>query len=428
MKIKAALTASLGGAMEWYDFIIYGFFVQIFVQQFFPLTDAYYQSILSFSIFAVGFAARPIGALFFGHIGDKHGRSDSLYDSMLLIGAVSLSFAIIPTYSLIGIWASILFIILRILQGFAIGGSISGSIIYLAELSEPHNRSFWVSTTFIGIMRGVILASGISAVLFTYLTPYQLHEWGWRIAFLFGGSTILFAHYAHGVLVETPHHSELRFKNQVHASPLKLLFQEHKLTLIKAIGLTGVHAIPTIFIFVYLPTFLKHYGMGTREASSICLATVMVFSSILPFFGWLANKIDLRRMLIIGSITMICSIHFILHMMISPHFIIRTIGILCLTSIESIITASLPPLMVGLFPTSVRYSGVSFAYNTGIALFGGLSMVIISILGHLLGSLVSGSSIMIIFGAAMTIVTCLFIKKECDFIHKKDLKGWKCKD
>lgn len=415
MKIKAALTASLGGAIEWYDFIIYGFFVQIFAHQFFPIENSYKQSILSFSILAVGFLARPFGALFFGHIGDKYGRSNSLYESMLLIGVASLSFAIIPTYNIIGIWASIIFIICRILQGFAIGGSISGSIIYLAELSEEHNRPFWISTIFIGIMRGVILASGISTILFTYLSQSQLNEWGWRVAFIFGAATILFAHYTNGALIETPHHEKIRSNKNIHDFPIKLLFQKHKLTIIKAVGLISIHAVPTIFTFVFLPTFLKYYGIINHEASTICLITVMIFSTILPLFGIIANKVNLRKMLMFGSIITIITIYLILNMIINPNIIIRITGIICLTFTEATITASIPPLIVGLFPTNVRYCGVSLAYNIGIAIFGGLSMLIISILGNVIHSIIIASSILIIFSALISITTCLLIKKDHDF-------------
>ncbi|MCC2645478.1 MAG: transporter, partial [Burkholderiales bacterium] len=150
MKIKAALSASLGGAFEWYDFIIYGFFIQFFGHQFFPQTSTDSEQIIAFAVFALGFIARPIGGLVFGHIGDIYGRSRSLYYSMILIGIATFCIAVMPTYNEIGPCSAVIFILLRICQGFAIGGSISGSFIYISELSDPRTRSFWVSTAFIG--------------------------------------------------------------------------------------------------------------------------------------------------------------------------------------------------------------------------------------------------------------------------------------
>lgn len=406
MKIRAMLSASLGGAFEWYDFIIYGFFIQFFGHQFFPQNSNETEQIIAFSIFAIGFLARPIGGLVFGHIGDIYGRSRSLYYSMILIGIATLCIAIMPTYNQIGHYSAVIFIILRICQGFAIGGSISGSFIYIAELSEPRTRSFWVSTTFIGTMRGIIFASIVSTIMVSYFSHEQLHLWGWRIAFLLGALILLFANRINRIMIETPYHETLVNNRQTVSAPVTVLFKKHKLIIFQCIGITAVHSVLTLFILLFIPAFLQHYGMTHNESLRVNLITIVVFSTILPFFGWCGNKFDLQKMLILGCVLLIIFIAPILHMIANHDIIIRSAGILSITILNCIVSASLPPIIVGLFPTEIRYSGVSFAYNLCIAICAGMAPLVI-LLGHKIGSLTSSIAITMIIAAIISITSTL---------------------
>jgi len=422
MKVKAALSASLGGAFEWYDFIIYGFFIQIFGHQFFPQNNNETEQLIAFSIFAIGFLARPIGGLVFGHIGDIYGRSRSLYYSMILIGIATFCIAIMPTYAQIGPYSVAVFIILRICQGFAIGGSISGSFIYISELSEPHTRSFWMSTTFIGTMRGIIFASVVSGLLMSYLSHEQLHLWGWRIAFLLGALILLFARHTSRLMVETPYHETLVKNKQVVAAPITLLFTKYKLLTLQCIGITTIHAVLTLFILLFMPTFLQHYGMVHNEALRVNLITIVVFSTILPLFGWFGNKLNLHAMLILGCTLIIIFISPILHMIANHDIFIRSAGILAITILNCTVSASLPPIIVSLFPTEIRYCGVSFAYNLCIAICAMIAPVII-FLGNKIGSLTSSIMIVMITAAIISIISAIIpgvkympgSKKRLDF-------------
>lgn len=424
MKVKAALSASLGGAFEWYDFIIYGFFIQIFGHQFFPQNNSQREQLIAFSIFAIGFLARPIGGLVFGHIGDRYGRSRSLYYSMILIGIATFCIAIMPTYTQMGPYSVVIFILLRICQGFAIGGSISGSFIYISELSEPHTRSFWMSTTFIGTMRGIIFASIVSGLLMSYLSDKQLHLWGWRIGFLLGALILLFARHTNRLMVETPYHETLVKNKQIVTAPVTLLFTKYKLITLQCIGITTVHAVLTLFILLFMPTFLQHYGMVHNEALRVNLITIIVFSTILPFFGWFGNKINLQAMLILGCALLIIFISPILHMIANHDIFIRSSGILSITILNCMVSASLTPIIVGLFPTEIRYCGVSFAYNLCIAICALIAPVII-FLGNKIGSLTTSTTIIMIVAAIISIISTLIprvrhmppSKKIFDFIQ-----------
>lgn len=407
MKIKAALTASLGGAFEWYDFIIYGFFIQIFGHQFFPQTNEESERIIAFAVFAIGFLARPIGGLVFGYIGDVYGRSRSLYYSMILIGIATFCVAIMPTYNQIGATFIVVFTLLRICQGFAIGGSISGSFIYISELSDPKSRSFWVSTAFMGTMRGIIFAAIVSGILISYLTYEQLHTWGWRIAFSLGALIIILARYSTPVLVETPYHENLVKTKGIEASPIWVLFNKHKLVTLQCIGITSIHAVLTIFILLFLPTYLQHYGMGHKEALHLNIMTIMVFSTLLPLFGWFGNKFNLQTMLVSASMLIILFAYPILHMIANHNILVRSIGILSITLINCMISASLPPIIVSLFPTKIRYCGVSFGYNLCIAIFAGIVPIIIFIIGHQLNSLLTAILIIMVIAAILSIISTI---------------------
>lgn len=407
MKIKAALTASLGGAFEWYDFIIYGFFVQIFGDQFFPPNQTVSQNLLAFAVFSIGFFARPIGGLVFGHIGDVYGRSRSLYYSMILIGLATFFVAIMPTYSYAGVYSTMLFIVLRICQGFAIGGSISGSFIYISELSEPHTRSFWISTTFIGTMRGIILAALVSGFLISYLNHEQLHDWGWRIAFLLGSLILLMAHYTSHLMIETPYHTELISKELSLSSPIGTMFKTSKLAIIQAIGITAIHAVLTIFILLFMPTFLQYYGLDHKEALNVNIIAIMVFSTLLPLFGWFGNKASLRTLLFLACILLIIFISPILHMVANHDLIIRTCGILFLIILNCMASAAIPPIIVNLFPTEIRYCGVSFSYNLCIAVFAGFAPIVITLMAKHFNSIISAISILITTAAVISLISIL---------------------
>jgi MHS family proline/betaine transporter-like MFS transporter len=425
MKIKSILSASLGGAFEWYDFIIYGFFIQFFGHQFFPKNNDETEQIIAFSIFAIGFLARPIGGLVFGHIGDVYGRSRSLYYSMILIGVATLCIALMPTYHQIGHFSVAIFIFLRICQGFAIGGSISGSFVYISELSKPETRSFWVSTAFIGTMRGIIFASIVINILMGFLSHEQLHLWGWRIAFLLGALILILARHANRVMVETPFHETLVKNQQIVAAPISTLFKEYKRIILQCLGITIIHAVLTLFILLFMPSFLQHYGMTHDDALRVNLITIIVFSTLLPLFGWLGNKFNLQTMLVSGCVLLVIFIAPILYMIANHDIWLRSLGILFITMLNCMVSASLPPIIVGLFPTEIRYCGVSFAYNLCIAICAGISPLII-FWGHKTGSLNSAIIPCIVIAAIITIISTLLprvrhlpvSKKHFDFSRK----------
>jgi MHS family proline/betaine transporter-like MFS transporter len=235
-----------------------------------------------------------------------------------------------------------------------------------------------------------------------------LHSWGWRIAFLAGSVIIIVARFSTPLMVETPFHQKLTENKLIEKSPIKILFKQEKLAILQCIGITAIHAVLTIFILLFMPTFLQHYGMGHKEALNVNIITIMVFSTILPLFGWFGNKASLRTMMVFACILLILFAVPLLHMIANHNILIRTIGILALTIINCMISAAIPPIIVGLFPTNIRYCGVSFSYNLCIAIFAGIAPIVIAILGHKLNSLISATTIIMIFAAFITLISTIF--------------------
>lgn len=180
------LAGAIGNLLEWFDFASYGFFASVIGARFFPSDDETVSLLAAFGVFASGFIARPIGAVFFGHLGDRRGREIVLRWSALLMGSATFLMGTLPTYDGIGIAAPVLLTLLRILQGFSVGGEFTGSIIYLVENAAPQRRSFIGSLAFVSAFAGMLLGSAVGAVINALLTPEQVGAWGWRLPFLAG--------------------------------------------------------------------------------------------------------------------------------------------------------------------------------------------------------------------------------------------------
>ncbi len=418
MKAKFAFTSSIGGTIAWYDFVVYGFFSEIIADIVFPQKSPFAQTICISLVFAIGYLARPIGSLIFGHIGDRYGRKKSLFYSMILTGITTASIAITPSYAQIGILSSILFIIARLFQGFAAGGNTTGAIVYISEMAKS-NRGFWISTTLLEMNRGIVLASIISSILFTYLTHKSLYEWGWRISFLAGLVIIIVAFVTRNILVETPLHEKLNYTTRDHISPIVILFSNYKTEILLAISLTSLFAIMITLLFFYMPTFLGMYGLDKNLLVHVNLIIAVSFSVSVPFFGWLCDKIGAKLVLIIAAIWLMIEINYCYSGLISGFKFYMYLGAAMLGVASSAIVSSTPTISVALFPTRVRYSGMSFAYNICCTIFSGLLPLIITSLSHYYSAR-HAISFLVIIAAIITITSCFFINSKKDFLNQQE--------
>ncbi|MEN9391296.1 MAG: hypothetical protein RL017_594, partial [Pseudomonadota bacterium] len=382
MSTKSVLTATIGGAIEWYDFVIFGFFADIIGTQFFPESSEQQRLFYVFCVFAVSYFMRPIGSILFGYIGDKHGRSYSLRLTMFLGSGASITMAFMPNYYQIGFTASILFLIARMLQGLTVGVNISGSLVYVTELTKGRHRGFWVSIVFLSLQRGFLLATTISSLLFAYLPHQYLNSWGWRLAFLVGSIIIYFSFHSKGALIETPYHNRLIHQNRTLANPTKNLFSNYKISILLAFAINATFASSMIFILFYMPTLLRFYNFANSSIVHVAFYTIFIFSLIIPLWGWLSMRVKPHKLLYFGAIGMILLAYPCLSMITSQNLIAQYLGLtILITNITLIATVS-PVIMSGLFPTAVRYSGFSVAYNFSLGVFNGSLPLILFITNH----------------------------------------------
>ena len=409
MSLKNNVFSSFGSSLEWCDFALYGYFGPIFAQIFFINTpnQAWMNLLQTYLIFAIGFAARPIGALIFGYMGDKFGRMFSLKLTPLLLIISTILLACLPTYQTIGYYAVILLLLIRIFQGILIGGEFAGNIVYLCEYSFKH-RYFWGSIGSCTGSFGIILASAIATIFFGFLTHDAMLEYGWRAAYVSCIPLGLIAFKLRLKIIESSGDA----KCNKASNPLITSFKYHKKTFFFCLGLTYLHATSFYFVFVFLPVFLsKIRHMSTAASLAHNTSFLFLHLCLIPAFGLLINKI--------GGIKSIKSISLIFIIFSIPLFYLISYGsmlqIQFAMSIFSILTAFnaavIPGLLVEIIPRNVRYTVLAFSFNIMFGIFGGLVPFIALLLIKKSHSIML-PSVYLTFIAFITLITGYLLSKS----------------
>src|SRR5690242_15019656 len=290
-QIRAIISASVGTTIEWYDFFLYGVAAaSVFPQKFFPASDPFVATMLSFTTFFLGFVARPVGAAIFGHFGDRVGRKKLLVFTMIVMGASTMAVGLTPGYDVIGIWGAVLLTIGRVLQGLAIGGQWSGSVLMAAEWTDPKRRGFTTSFAQLGAPAGMVLANGALALMTGLTSDQQFLEWGWRIPFLASVALVITGFYIRAGVHETPVFEELKKSGAVVKAPLvEVLRNNGKEVALTALMRTSQQVcfyIYTTYIITYATTVL---GFGRGLALNMVMAMALVSCFANPLFGHLSD-------------------------------------------------------------------------------------------------------------------------------------------
>ncbi|HHG8582949.1 TPA: MFS transporter [Legionella pneumophila] len=367
---KHSIIAGLyGNALEWYDFLLYASFAPVFAEIFFPSKIHFVSLIATFSLFAIGFIMRPIGGLLLGHYADHVGRRKALILSMSVMTISTALIAVLPDFNSWGIIAPILFSVLRLIQGLAVGGELPGSTTYLIEHMFQNRRglagSLVLSSAFLGIFIGALTASIFS----TLFTGDSLLNWGWRYAYLLGGILGILGIYLRIKSVESP-----TFLKDKHTTelPAKVVFTRFKQQLFLSVIITSILAMANYVLIAYVTTFLvKSEYFLLKDALLINLIALALLTVLIPLMGFLSDVVGRKPIFLIGL--------FSLCILISPFFWLLLSGswwkALCCELLLAIvlapINATVPTIIAEMFPTSVRASGISISYNIGQALFGG---------------------------------------------------------
>lgn len=412
---KIIFLASLGGALEFYDFIIYVFFAREISQLFFPQSNYTVSLMAAFSVFAIGYLIRPLGGLFFSHFGDKYGRKKTFVVTLILMAVPTLLIGLIPTYQSIGFYASILLVLLRMMQGLSVGGEIPGALTFAAEHVPQNRRGLTCALIFCGINVGLILGSSISFLLFAIFSEQEILNWAWRLPFVFGGMLGMLSYYLRKQLSETPifEHAKQQLSPSTQTSiPALIIFKNYRMEIFQGIALVWLDAVIVSLLILYLPTYLTsvlHYPDETVHALNTLM--LILHSFVFVTLGYLSDYYGRKIFLIIGSLSFIFFGYGFFYLLAQQAMLNVIIVMSAIAVLSSCITGIYTSTVIELFPTNVRYTGMAIAYNVGFALFGGFTPIIATSLISFTGNIMSPSYYLIL-SAAVCLVASLTLKNK----------------
>jgi MFS family permease len=376
---KTLTLAALGGALEFYDFIIFVFFSVVIGELFFPPdTPEWLRQMQTFGIFAAGYLVRPLGGIIMAHFGDLVGRKKMFTLSILLMALPTLAIGLLPTYASIGVAAPLLLLLMRILQGAAIGGEVPGAWVFVSEHVPRKRIGFACGTLTAGLTAGILLGSLVATVMNTTMTQQAIHDGGWRIPFFLGGVFGLFAMYLRRWLQETPIFIEMqKRKTLAEEMPLKSVLLNHRKEVVVSMLLTWLLSAGIVVVILMTPTYLqKQFGIAPAMAlQANSLATIALALGCMVS-GTIADRIGASKTFIAGSLLLgVCSWVFYHSVAVGPEHLFATYA---LVGFSVGVVGAVPYVMVRAFPAEVRFSGLSFSYNVSYAICGGLTPIFLA--------------------------------------------------
>ncbi|WP_392566816.1 glycine betaine/L-proline transporter ProP [Utexia brackfieldae] len=380
-KLRKAITAaSLGNAMEWFDFGVYGFVAYALGKVFFPDANPAVQMIAALGTFSVPFLIRPLGGLFFGRLGDKYGRQKILAITIIIMSISTFAIGLIPAYATIGIWAPILLLLCKIAQGFSVGGEYTGASIFVAEYSPDRKRGFMGSWLDFGSIAGFVLGAGLVVLISAIVGEANFLEWGWRIPFFVALPLGIIGLYLRHALEETPafqqHVEQLEQGDRqgLQEGP-KVSFKEiaakHWRSLLVCIGIVLATNVTYYMLLTYMPSYLSHNLHYSEDHGVLIIIAIMVgMLFVQPFIGLTSDRVGRRPFILGGSILLfICSIPAF--MLINSDVLgLIFAGLLILAVILNCFIGVMASSLPAMFPTEIRYSALAIAFNISVLIAG----------------------------------------------------------
>lgn len=371
---KNTIYASLGGILEFYDFVLFVFFANVFAKIFFPQNDDFWPLLNTYIAFGAGYLARPLGAILMAHFADKNGRKPIFYISMLFMVIPSFVLAFLPTYEQIGLIATIILFIIRIAQGFAIGAEVSGAWVFVSEFISDKKKGLALGFISATLTLGLLLGNLITIIIYEFFTPAEVENFAWRIPFIIGGFFGILSLFLRNKLNETPQFQELKNKNLLINFPLKNALKTHKFSMLICALFTIVltSGVATLMI---LPQHLENL-LNIDKTSALyyqnIAITMVVFGALLQ--GYLADVFGAFKICFIFSI--LFGFFGVLFSFYDANFVYYY-TLACF--MQGIISFA-PIFMTQIFKTELRFSGLSFAYNISYAILGFITPIMISFL------------------------------------------------
>ncbi|QCP49588.1 MFS transporter [Trinickia violacea] len=398
---QAILATVIGSGLEWFDFSGYAFFAATIGKLFFPARDETTSLLLALATFGVGFVMRPVGGIVFGIYADKKGRKRALSLAMLVMALGSAIIAFAPTYESIGIAAPCLIVIARMLQGLSAGGEMGGATAFLTEHAPPERRAFYSSWIQTSIGFAVVIGSLTGTLITSSMSVDSLTAWGWRIPFVVGMLVAPVGYYIRLRIEETP-----EFVSEKHhaSTPLRDVIREQPRQVLSSLLMVVLWTVCTYVILFYIPTYVvKYLHMSQREGFTSGIISGVVLMVMAPIFGALSDRIGKQRVLSIAAFVILVACYPLFsHLIKSPDFATLLTFQVVFGVLIAAYTGPILALFTEMFPSRVRTTGLSLAYNGAVTLFGGFASFIITWLTQLTGD-AGSASYYIIFAAVVSL-------------------------
>jgi MHS family proline/betaine transporter-like MFS transporter len=402
---------TIGNVLEWYDFGLYGYLAPVIGAQFFPSGNPVASLIGAYGGFAIGFAARPIGGAVLGHVGDRYGRKTVLIASVVLMGVATILVGLLPTYREIGIWAPLLLLLIRLFQGFSVGGEFTGSVSYLIETAPISRRGIAGSFANIGSTGGYLLAAGLAAATVALSAAHPAYPWLWRLPFIGGGAIAILAYWLRSRLTQTGYEPPPRHGKRLEL-PLKQAFAQSRREMILAMVFTWGYGAADYLTMVFLPIFASKFG-GMDEAGALLVGTIAqgVAMIVIPVSGWLTDHAIRRRSMLMLAFALVFFTAVLFFALAAGtnilHFAIAQFGFAVFLGM---VMGAAPAMLSELFRSEYRLSGYSLSFNVGLGFGGGTAPLIATALIDLTGNYLAAPAYLML--AALLSVVALFMMRD----------------
>ncbi|GIH49086.1 metabolite-proton symporter [Microbispora rosea] len=416
-RIGKVVGASLiGTTIEWYDFFLYGSAAAlVFNKLFFPTEDELTGTLLAFLTYAVGFVARPLGGLVFGHYGDRLGRKRLLVISLLMMGGSTFLIGCLPTYAALGAGAPLLLTLLRLVQGFALGGEWGGAVLLVSEHGDPRNRGFWASWPQAGAPGGNLIATGVLALLAAVQSEEAFLAWGWRIAFLLSGVLVLIGLWIRLTVTESPVFQQaLERQEPAPQAPIIGVLRHHWRDVLVAMGARMAENVS----YYVITAFVLVYGTTTAGLpKGTVLNAVLIGSAIhfvtIPLWGALSDRIGRRPVYLLGAAAVGLWAFAFFPLIDTKNFALVTVAVTVGLVLHGAMYGPQAAFFSELFATRMRYSGVSIGYQLASIAAGGVAPLIAVALLDAYGSSVP-ISVYVVAAAILTIIAVIASRETRD--------------
>lgn len=371
---KVITAAGIGHFVEWFDFGLYGTLASVIAIHFFREGDPQAALLSSFAVFGAGFVMRPLGGLFFGSMGDRLGRKNTLALVILITSGATLAMGLLPTNQQVGIWAPVLLVIVRLVQGFAAGGESSGATTLLAEYAPSNRRGFVSSFVDVFGFAAFVVSAGLVLLYTAVLGTEALNDWGWRVMFMLALPLGLSGLYLRRKLEDTPEFQAIQAKGEITKSPLRTSISRWWKALLFCVGFVVLKAVGHWILQTFMPSYLQSdLGYDQQTSYGVTVVGLLAITLLVPVFGLLSDKIGRKPVMLLGAGGFLLLTYPTLMLMDGGTFWAAASAMILLGIFMAAYDGAMSAAMAELFPTNIRYGSMAIAYNISVAVFGGIT-------------------------------------------------------